>query len=237
MQKNLPLPAQVLARKSWSCWPRNSALPTRGIPYRCRRSASNIKGGMEWVASKGMLFGRTGRPMSEQDKTEFGMLAELPLARIKVSFAVKQGPGDCQSFTLDQLKGIYTGSISNWKEVGGPDRAVMLAGPAERRIRFRPVLDLASARHGRIEILQRPTTRTLRSSRAPWTSPAPSPSARSRSSRGTTSCSVLRDRRRSTKGLQVALVYDKKSENASNRGGRPEVRQERKVEPDSLDAN
>jgi len=31
-------------------------------------------------------------------------------------------------FTLAQLKGIYTGSITNWKELGGPDKAIILYG-------------------------------------------------------------------------------------------------------------
>ncbi len=31
-------------------------------------------------------------------------------------------------FTLAQLKGIYTGSITNWKEVAGPDHTIILYG-------------------------------------------------------------------------------------------------------------
>jgi phosphate transport system substrate-binding protein len=31
------------------------------------------------------------------------------------------------NLTLDQLKGIYTGKISNWKDVGGPDQRIVVA--------------------------------------------------------------------------------------------------------------
>lgn len=85
------------------------------------------KGGMEWVAGKGMIFGRTGRPMNEQDKADFSMLAELPIARIKVAFAVSKDLG-VTKLSQEQLKGIYTGKITSWKEVGGPDRSIMLLG-------------------------------------------------------------------------------------------------------------
>jgi len=87
-------------------------------------------GGMEWVATKGMLFGRTGRPMSEKDKGDFPMLIELPIARIKVAFAVNKNL-EISKISREQLKGIYTGSIKNWKEVGGPDRAIMVLGRAK----------------------------------------------------------------------------------------------------------
>jgi phosphate transport system substrate-binding protein len=33
-----------------------------------------------------------------------------------------------KDLTLEQLKGIYTGQITNWKEVGGPDKTIILYG-------------------------------------------------------------------------------------------------------------
>ncbi|MGV7224349.1 MAG: substrate-binding domain-containing protein [Nitrospinales bacterium] len=85
------------------------------------------KGGMEWVAKKGMLFGRTGRPLSAGDKNAFPTLVEFPIARVKLAFAVKKDLG-VTKLSLDQLKGLYTGQIKDWKEVGGVDRPVMLLG-------------------------------------------------------------------------------------------------------------
>lgn len=33
-----------------------------------------------------------------------------------------------ESLTIPQLKGIYTGAVTNWKEVGGPDKRIILYG-------------------------------------------------------------------------------------------------------------
>lgn len=84
-------------------------------------------GGLDWVAGKGMLFGRTGRPMSDQDRSKYGMLAEIPIAKIKIAFAVNKDLS-VSKLSQEQLKGIYSGKIANWKEVGGPDRSIMLLG-------------------------------------------------------------------------------------------------------------
>ncbi|NHN48150.1 PstS family phosphate ABC transporter substrate-binding protein [Halostella sp. JP-L12] len=36
-----------------------------------------------------------------------------------------------EQITLDELKGIYEGDISNWSEIGGPDRDILALGRAE----------------------------------------------------------------------------------------------------------
>ena len=108
------------------------------------------KGGMEWVASKGMLFGRTGRPMSEQDKTEFGMLAELPIARIKVSFAVSKDLGVAKLYP-GPAEGYLHRAYQQLEGSGRPGSRGHAPGPAERRICFRGAHQ-ASTLHGRIEI-------------------------------------------------------------------------------------
>lgn len=106
------------------------------------------KGGLEWVAGRGMLFGRTGRPLSEKDKADFSMLAELPLAKIKIAFAVSKELG-VTKLSQEQLKGIYTGKITNWKEVGGQDRRIMLLGREKSESVFSEILkhfpDMANA--------------------------------------------------------------------------------------------
>ena len=85
------------------------------------------KGGLEWVTKSNRLFGRTGRPLSEKDREAFPTALELPIAGIKTAFAVGKELG-VTTLTLEQWAKIYQGTIQNWKEVGGPDKPVILLG-------------------------------------------------------------------------------------------------------------
>ncbi len=95
------------------------------------------KGGLEWVAVHGMLFGRTGRPMSEEEKHAYPQLQEIPLGKVKIAFAVKQEIG-VTTLSQEQFKGIFTGSITNWQEVGGKNQPIILLGrkPGETTLRI-----------------------------------------------------------------------------------------------------
>jgi phosphate transport system substrate-binding protein len=50
---------------------------------------------------------------------------ELPVAKDGVTFYVNE-KNPLTSLTTDQLKKIYMGDITNWKEVGGPDAPIAL---------------------------------------------------------------------------------------------------------------
>lgn len=50
---------------------------------------------------------------------------ELPVAKDGVAFYVNE-KNPLTSLTMDQLRGIYLGDITNWKQVGGPDAAIVL---------------------------------------------------------------------------------------------------------------
>jgi len=88
------------------------------------------KGGLEWVTKSDRLFGRTGRPLSEQDKKTFPAVVELPIAGVKTAFAVSKGLGVTE-LTLEQWTNIYKGTVRNWKLVGGPDKPIILLGRAK----------------------------------------------------------------------------------------------------------
>jgi phosphate transport system substrate-binding protein len=50
---------------------------------------------------------------------------EIPVAKDGVTFYV-HASNPIQALTREQLKGIYLGDIANWKEVGGPDQAIVV---------------------------------------------------------------------------------------------------------------
>ncbi len=52
---------------------------------------------------------------------------EIPVARDGLSLFLNE-ENKISELTLDQLKGIYTGQITNWKEVGGDDAKIVLYG-------------------------------------------------------------------------------------------------------------
>ncbi|MDY7229914.1 phosphate ABC transporter substrate-binding protein [Hyalangium rubrum] len=51
--------------------------------------------------------------------------AEISVAKDGVTFYVHE-KNPLSSLTLEQLKGIYLGDITNWKEVGGPDAPIVV---------------------------------------------------------------------------------------------------------------
>jgi len=70
------------------------------------------------------------RPMkdSEQEKLRARFNTpgvEIPVARDGVTFYVHE-TNPLTSLTMEQLKKIYLGDITNWKEVGGPDAPLVL---------------------------------------------------------------------------------------------------------------
>lgn len=50
---------------------------------------------------------------------------EIPVARDGVTFYVNSG-NPVTSLTIEQLRGIYLGDITNWKDVGGPDAPIVV---------------------------------------------------------------------------------------------------------------
>ncbi len=89
------------------------------VPVRSAKHAGGIE------ASGTYLFGRTGRPLNEEETTR--NKEEIFLARIPIAFATGSAAG-ISHIALEQLRGIFTGKISNWREVGGAAAPISLVG-------------------------------------------------------------------------------------------------------------
>jgi len=70
------------------------------------------------------------RPMKEKEKEMVRKrhdreVVEIPVALDGIAIYVPES-STVGELTLAQLKGIYTGKIGNWREVGGPDRRIVV---------------------------------------------------------------------------------------------------------------
>ncbi len=89
------------------------------VPPKSAKHAGGIKN------SDNYIFGRTGRPLNDKEMSM--NKAEIFLARIPIVFVV--GPDvNIKGLTIKQIEDIFTGKISNWKDVGGPDKDIFVIG-------------------------------------------------------------------------------------------------------------
>ncbi|MCF2148350.1 substrate-binding domain-containing protein [Desmonostoc muscorum LEGE 12446] len=79
--------------------------------------------GIRMLLEGQLTFSQSSRPIAEreyQQSQQRGLLKQIPVGLEGLAIAVHpnlQIPG----LTLTQIKDIYTGKITNWKQVGGPD--------------------------------------------------------------------------------------------------------------------
>lgn len=79
-------------------------------------------------------FSQSSRQIKEKEQLEARQngypLAQIPVAVDGIAIAVNPDL-DIAGLTLEQLTGIYTGKITNWSQVGGPDLVIT---PYSRRV-------------------------------------------------------------------------------------------------------
>src|SRR5690242_10369017 len=75
-------------------------------------------GGIAAVSSNKEVLARAARPLSESER-EAGLIA-TPVFRLPSAFFVHRSAG-VKGLTTAQLADVYSGKVSNWKEVGGND--------------------------------------------------------------------------------------------------------------------
>ncbi len=89
------------------------------VPDRSAKHAGGIK------SSDSFLFGRTGRPLNDQEKAL--RKEEIFLAKVPIAFATGSAVS-LSTLNRQQLEDLYLGRIDNWQLLGGPDADVVLVG-------------------------------------------------------------------------------------------------------------
>lgn len=83
-------------------------------------SGTGSSDGIKNAANGTYSFGCASRELKESEKTD---LTELVFAYDGIAVIVND-ENPVEDLTKDQIKAIYTGKITNWKEVGGEDRHI-----------------------------------------------------------------------------------------------------------------
>ena len=101
--------------------------------YQFMIMPSSIKHRGGILSSNKYLFGRTGRPLNDEEKATGK--AEILLGLVPISFAVGLETG-VKEITLKQLEQIFIGEITNWKQLGGNDAKIVLIGREQSEALF-----------------------------------------------------------------------------------------------------
>lgn len=100
--------------------------PTTGAP--------GSKTGIKMLLSNQLAFSQSSRPIKDQEYQQAQQrgfsVKEIPVAIDGIAIAVNPNL-NISGLTLAQLKDIYTGKITNWRQVGGPELAIL---PYSRRL-------------------------------------------------------------------------------------------------------
>lgn len=75
-------------------------------------------GGIREVGTDRAILGRIARPLKKDE--EALQLRTVPIFRVPVIFYTHPSAG-IKSLSTEQLVGIFSGAVSNWREVGGAD--------------------------------------------------------------------------------------------------------------------
>jgi phosphate transport system substrate-binding protein len=78
-------------------------------------------GGIAAVGSGAAILGRIARGLTEAELSRG--IVPTPIARLPSAFIVHRSVG-ISGVTAEQLRKIYAGEITNWKEVGGADQRI-----------------------------------------------------------------------------------------------------------------
>jgi phosphate transport system substrate-binding protein len=81
--------------------------------------------GIELAGKGEVQIGTTCRHLNANDKSQYADLVEHQIG-VDANGVMLNTANPVQKLTAEQVRGIYTGKITNWKEVGGNDAAIVL---------------------------------------------------------------------------------------------------------------
>jgi len=87
--------------------------------------------GIEALLKGDVNIAEASRPLNDAEKEAFKKLGKIPVDVVVASDGVEilvNSSNSISALTMDQVKAIFTGTITNWKEVGGPDGKINLYG-------------------------------------------------------------------------------------------------------------
>ena len=90
---------------------------------------SQTSGGIEGVEISALDIGGVSQEFTEAEIGE--QLSYLPLVKTPLVFVIHESVTGVTNINADQIKAIYSGDITNWQELGGPDTAIVLFDFAE----------------------------------------------------------------------------------------------------------
>lgn len=124
--------------------------------------------GIQMLLNRQIDFAQASRPLTTQEQQQAQQLGltlkEVPVAIDGLAVAVNPSLSSINGLTLDQLKGIYTGTLTNWQQLGGPSLPIV---PLSRAISSSGTVDLfvesvlGGGNFGRVVKIVRTTTEAL----------------------------------------------------------------------------
>jgi len=96
-----------------------------------------VTGGGSGTGISALINGTTdianaSRPMNDQERQQIRQkygsdVVEIPVAKDGIAIYVNAS-NPIDAISVEQLRGIYAGTITNWKGIGGPDATIILYG-------------------------------------------------------------------------------------------------------------
>lgn len=90
-------------------------------------SAGGSGVGIQSVGDKTVDIGLSSRELKSEETSKYPALKTYTVAKDGIAMIVNKGNGLTQ-ISMDQIKGIYNGTYTNWKDLGGADLTIVIIG-------------------------------------------------------------------------------------------------------------